>query len=47
MDKKPNRSFYTTHFPEMSVMITEKLLENLNKHTYFTNKAIKISLNHL
>lgn len=26
MDKKPNRSFYTSHFPEMNVMITEKLL---------------------
>lgn len=26
MDKKPNRSFYTSHFPEMNAMITEKLL---------------------
>lgn len=26
IDKKPNRSFYTSHSPEMNAMITEKLL---------------------
>ena len=32
-DKKPNRSFYPSHFPEMNAKITAKLL-TIFKYTY-------------